>query len=173
SGGAPPTAIALSTGGHFAYVTYMFRTSTPVGNTFFEKVKTFAVNRVTGELSGPIGEAATGTAPWAIVVDPNDKFVFVASLSSDTVQTYALDQNSGVLSLKAGITVQSKPSSLAVDSEGRFLYVGKEQPFSNRNLEVYSIDGRGGPAPGHRPPPRRGARGGPLGGGAVPPRQHP
>jgi 6-phosphogluconolactonase (cycloisomerase 2 family) len=144
SGGAPPTAIALSTGGHFAYVTYMFRTSTPVGNKFFEKVKTFAVNRVTGELSGPIGEATTGTAPWAIVVDPNDKFAFVASLSSDAVQTYTLDQSTGVLSLKTGITVQSRPSSLAIDSEGRFLYVGKQQPFSNRNLEVYSIDGSGG-----------------------------
>ena len=91
SGGAPPTAVALSTGGHFAYVTYMHRPSTPVGNTFFETVKTFAVNPVTGELSGPIGEAATGTAPWAIVVDPNDRFAFVASLSSDEVQTYALD----------------------------------------------------------------------------------
>lgn len=144
SGGAPPTAIALSTGGHFAYVTYMFRTSTPVGNAFFEKVKTFAVNPVTGELSGPIGEAATGTAPWAIVVDPNDKFAFVASLSSDEVQSYALDPKTGVLSLRGGITVQSKPTSLAVDSEGRFLYVGKQQPFSNRNLEVYSIDGKGG-----------------------------
>lgn len=144
SGGAPPTAIALSTGGHFAYVTYMLRTSTPVGNTFFEKVKTFAVNPVSGELSGPIGEARTGTAPWAIVVDPNDKFAFVASLSSDAVQSYALDPSTGVLSLKGGITVQSKPTSLAVDSEGRFLYVGKQQPFSNRNLEVHAIDGNGG-----------------------------
>jgi len=36
-----------------------------VGNTFFEKVKTFAVNPVNGELSGPIGEAATGSAPSA------------------------------------------------------------------------------------------------------------
>src|SRR6185369_10300768 len=25
-----------------------------------------------------------------------------------------------------------------------FLYVGKQQPFSNRNLEVYSVDGSGG-----------------------------
>ena len=144
SGGAPPTAIALSVGGHFAYVTYMFRPSTPVGNTFFEKVKTFAVNPVSGELIGPVGEAATGTAPWAIVVDPNDKFAYVASLSSDLVQRYALDWNTGVLSLKGGISVQSKPTSLGVDAYGRFLFVGKQQPFSNLNLEVYSIDGSSG-----------------------------
>jgi 6-phosphogluconolactonase (cycloisomerase 2 family) len=144
SGGAPPTAVALSTGGHFAYVTYMFRTSTPVGNTFFETVKTYAVNPVNGTLSGPIGSSPTGTAPWAIQVDPNDQLVFVASLSGDAVQTYAILQNSGVLSPRGGITVQSKPTSLAVDSEGRFLYVGKQQPFSNRNLEVYSVDGSGG-----------------------------
>ena len=146
SAGAPPTAIALSIGGHFAYVTYMFRPSTPVGNTFFEKVKTFAVNPVSGELSGPIGEAATGSAPWAIVVNPNDKFAYVASLSSDEVQTYSLNWDTGVLSLRSGstVTVQSKPTSLAIDSEGRFLYVGKQQPFSNRNLEVYSIDGNSG-----------------------------
>jgi 6-phosphogluconolactonase (cycloisomerase 2 family) len=144
SGGAPPTAVALSVGGHFAYVTYMFRTSTPVGNTFFETVKTYAVNPVSGELSGPIGSAPTGTAPWAIAVDPNDRFAFVASISSDVVQTYALDSSTGVLSLKTGVTVQSKPASLAVDSEGRFLYVGKQQPFSNRNLEVYSIDDASG-----------------------------
>jgi 6-phosphogluconolactonase (cycloisomerase 2 family) len=140
SGGAAPTAVALSVGGHFAYVTYMHRTSTPVGNTFFETVKTFAVNPVSGELSGPIGSAPTGTAPWAIKVDPNDKSAFVASISSDVVQSYALDSKTGVLSAKTGATVQSKPASLAVDSEGRFLYVGKQQPFSNRNLEVYSID---------------------------------
>jgi 6-phosphogluconolactonase (cycloisomerase 2 family) len=140
SGGAAPTAVALSVGGHFAYVTYMHRTSTPVGNTFFETVKTFAVNPVTGELSGPVGSAPTGTAPWAIKVDPNDRFAFVASISSDEVQIYTLDSKTGVLSLKTGVTVQSKPSSLAVDSEGRFLYVGKQQPFSNRNLEVYSVD---------------------------------
>jgi 6-phosphogluconolactonase (cycloisomerase 2 family) len=144
SGGAPPTAIALSIGGHFAYVTYMFRPSTPVGNTFFEKVKTFAVNPVTGDLSGPVGEAATGSAPWSIVVDPNDRFAFVASLSSDEVQTYALDQDTGVLHLRGGIAVQSKPTSLAIDGEGRFLYVGKQQPFSNHNLEVYAIDSGGG-----------------------------
>ena len=144
SGGAPPTAIALSVGGHFAYVTYMFRPSTPVGNTFFEKVKTFAVNPVSGELLGPVGEAATGTAPWAIVVDPNDKFAYVASLSSDEVQLYSLNWNTGVLSLKSGITVQSRPTSLAIDSYGRFLYVGKQQPFSNLNLEVYSVNATSG-----------------------------
>jgi len=144
SAGAPPTAIALSTGGHFAYVTYMFRTSTPVGNTFFETVKTYAVNPVNGTLSGPIGSSPTGTAPWAIKTDPNDQFVFVASLSSDEVQTFAILPNSGVLSPRGGITIQSKPTSLAVDAEGRFLYVGKQQPFSNRNVEVYSIDGSGG-----------------------------
>jgi 6-phosphogluconolactonase (cycloisomerase 2 family) len=138
--GAAPTAVALSVGGHFAYVTYMHRTSTPVGNTFFETVKTFAVNPVSGELSGPIGSAPTGTAPWAIKVDPNDRSAFVASISSDEVQTYALDSKTGVLSLKGGVTVQSKPTSLAVDSEGRFLYVGKQQPFTNRNLEVYFVD---------------------------------
>ena len=41
---------------------------------------------------------------------------------------------------------------------GRFLHVGKQQPFSNRNLEVYSIDGSGGLSLRERPPHRfRGA----------------
>jgi 6-phosphogluconolactonase (cycloisomerase 2 family) len=144
SQGAPPTDVAFAPSGDFAYVTYIFRTTTPVGNTFFERVKTYSVDRGTGALSGPIGDAAAGSDPWAVAVTRNGKAAYVASLGSDEVRRYSINQTTGTLTYRDSAIAQSKPASLAVDSEDRFLYVGKQQPFSNVNLLVFAIDSASG-----------------------------
>jgi 6-phosphogluconolactonase (cycloisomerase 2 family) len=149
SGGAPASAIAFSPSGEFAYVTYFHAVSTPVGNNFWDTVKTYTVDRSTGVLSGPIGSANTGDNPWALAVTPGGHFAYVASLSTQgsvaELAKYSINQSSGILTLQNSIAMSgAQPSSLAMDPEGRFLYVGRIQPFDNHKLEIYSIDPSGG-----------------------------
>ncbi len=147
SGGAPATAIAFSASGKFAYVTYLHAVSTPVNNTYWDTVQTYSVDSATGQLSGPIGSAPTGDNPWAIAVTPGGHFAYVASLSTQNgvneLSTYSIN-STGVAYLQSSTSVQSQPSSLAMDPEGRFLYVGKQQPYYNQNLVVYSINASSG-----------------------------
>ena len=152
SGGAPATALAFPPSGEFAYVTYLHAVSTPSGNTFWDTVKTYTVDKATGEFSAnPIGSAPTGDNPWAIAVTPGGHFAYVASLSNqgsvNQVTTYSINQTTGVLTLRNnGFGTTNAPGSLAMDPFGRFLYVGLQgiafvpQFNANVNLEVYSID---------------------------------
>lgn len=156
SAGAPATAIAFAPSGEFGYVTYLHAVATPVGNTFWDTVKTYSVNAINGQLSGPIGSANTGDNPWAIAVTPSGKFAYVASLSDQgslhQISVYSIDQTSGTLTLRSnsGFDTINSPGALAMDSEGRFLYVGLQgiafvpQFNANINLEVYSIDSTSG-----------------------------
>lgn len=147
SAGAPATAIAFSPSGEFAYVTYLHAVSTPVGNTYWDTVKTFAVDPTSGGLTGPIGSAPTGDNPWSIVVTPGGHFVYVVSLSTQgsvgNLSTYSISQ-SGALTLLSSTTVSSQPSSLAMDPMGRFLYLAKQQPDGNQNLIAYRINASSG-----------------------------
>ncbi len=157
SGGAPATAIAFHPSGEFAYVTYLHATATPTGNKFWDTVETFSIDRVSGQLVGPVGSAPTGDNPWSLVVTPGGHFGYVASLSSqgnvNQLASYSIDQSTGVMNLRNSITISTavsqSPLSLAMDPEGRFLYVGIQGPVfsppnSNFNVQVYSIDPNSG-----------------------------
>ena len=150
--GAPATAIAFVSSGEFAYVTYLHAVSTPVGNNFWDTVKTYTVNAINGQLSGPIGSASTGDNPWAMAVSPAGNFAYVASLSNqgsvNQINVYSINQTSGTLTLRSnsGFGTTNPPGALAIDPEGKFLYVGLQgiafvpQFNGNVNLEVYGID---------------------------------
>ncbi|MGB8473251.1 MAG: beta-propeller fold lactonase family protein [Candidatus Acidiferrum sp.] len=143
-GGVPATALAFAPSGKFAYVTYM--PPDPQNNNNFDTVKTYGVSTTSGLFtSSPIGSAPTGDNPWALAVTRGGHFAYVASLSTqgsvNELSVYSINQTSGTLSLQSSLPMLgAKPASLAMDSESRFLYVGRQQPFSNRNLEVYSIN---------------------------------
>jgi len=121
-------------------VTYEFSTFAPVGNSLLSKVATYEVNRVTGELVGPVFTADAGDHPWSVVVEPGGNFVYVASISTDEVRVYSVNGANGALTPKPSLQVQSHPAGLAVDPLGRFLYIAKEQPTFNMNLLVYQIN---------------------------------
>ena len=144
SGGAPATALAFSPSGDYAYVTYMWTTGTPSGNSYWSTVKTYAVNQSTGLFTGPIGSAATGDSPWAIVVTPDGHYAYVgnATTNNGVLDIYSVNQSTGVLSLLSSslFLPTAKPASLAMDSQGRFLYVGQQYPTYSHNLVVYSIN---------------------------------
>jgi len=144
-GGTPATAIAFSPSGRFAYVTYILGATV---SQDFDTVKTYSVDATTGLLSGPIGSAPTGDIPWAIAVTPGGKFAYVASLgtqgSVNDVALYSINATSGILTLKSSFFLGGKPASLAMDSEGRFLYVARQQVDNNQNLFVFRIDAASG-----------------------------
>ena len=150
SAGAPATALAFAPSGQFAYVTYLHAVSTPVSNTFWDTVQTYQVSPTSGLFStNPIGSAPTGDNPWALAVTPGGHFAYVASLSTqgsvNELSIYSINQTSGVLTLKSSVSMGgTRPAALAMDSRGRFLYVGKQQPFSSSKLEVYSINATNG-----------------------------
>jgi 6-phosphogluconolactonase (cycloisomerase 2 family) len=155
SGGAPATAVAFPPSGEFAYVTYMHATSTPAGNSFWDTVKTYTVNKVTGEFSAsPISSAPTGDNAWALAVTPGGHFAYVGSLSNQgsvsQLSLYSINQSTGVLTLQNTFGTTNAPGSLAMDPLGRFLYVGLQgiafvsQLNANVNLEVYSINASSG-----------------------------
>lgn len=146
SGGAPASALAFAPSGEFAYVTYFHAVATPVSNTFWDTVQTYQVSPTSGLFAAnPIGSAPTGDNPWALAVTPGGHFAYVASLSNqgsvNELSIYSINQTTGVLALQSSISMQgTKPAALAMDSRGRFLYVGKQQPFNGSRIEVDSIN---------------------------------
>jgi 6-phosphogluconolactonase (cycloisomerase 2 family) len=142
--GAQPMEIAFNRLGTLAYVLYGGSSST---NPFSSRVEVYSVDVLTGALTNSsIGVAACGlgNGPWSLVVDPNGKFAYVACLLSDAVLAYSIDSTSGALTALGSIITQSRPSSLAMDSFGRFLYVGRQTPFLNVNVQSYRIDATSG-----------------------------
>ena len=157
SGGAPATALAFAPSGEFAYVTYLFGTATPSGNTLWDHVATYSVDPTSGLFSGPIGTAATGDNPWAMVATPGGHYVYVASLgtqgSVNQLSSYSVNQTSGILTLRNSVEISTgsgqSPGALALDPLDRFLYVGTQGPVfvppsSNFNVQVFNIDPNNG-----------------------------
>lgn len=141
-GDARPMGIAFNRLGTLAYVLYGGSSSI---NPFATQVKVYSVNASTGELTGPssgVAAGVLGSGPWSIAIDPNDKFIYVACLSTDQVITYSINSSSGALTNvgSTSVTPGSKLTSLAADSFGRFLFAGRQQPWLSKNLLAYQIN---------------------------------
>ena len=141
-GDARPMGMAFNRLGTLAYVLYGGSSST---NPFATQVKVYSVNASTGELTGPVSGVAAGplgSAPWSIAIEPNGKFAYVASLFNDAVLQYSIDPTSGALTNigSTTVTTQSRLTSLAADSFGRFLFAGRQQPWLSKNLMAYQIN---------------------------------
>ncbi len=140
-GGAQPMGLAFNSLGTFAYVLYGGSQSS---NTFSSQVKVYSVDVTTGAFTGPtsgIAAGVLGSNPWSIAVDPDGKFAYVVCLSTDELRAYSIDSTTGALTFlsSVSITATSKPSALAADPLGRFLYTGRQTPFSNVNVQSYTI----------------------------------
>ncbi len=93
----------------------------------------------------------TGVNPYGIAVSPNGRYVYLANRGDDTVQAFAVDSDDGGLSalVTAGfpgtIATEDAPEGIAMDSDGRFLYVTNNVDLgaSNGKLSVYSIGSDG------------------------------
>jgi 6-phosphogluconolactonase (cycloisomerase 2 family) len=88
-------------------------------------IRSYDIDLETGEMTpfGPTQE--TGTSPSAITLDPLGRFVFVVNYHSTNVYTFPIDPVTGELGPNIpGVTFFSRiPRDLAVDSNGRYLYI--------------------------------------------------
>jgi 6-phosphogluconolactonase (cycloisomerase 2 family) len=119
--GAAPRALAAHPSGRFLYV----------ANADGGTISAFGIDPVNGLLAplGPI--VAAGTSPRTLAVDPSGRFAYAGnpgSIDSSTpgsndISVYAVDAATGRLLLLDTIAVGAKPTALAVDPSGRFVWV--------------------------------------------------
>ena len=143
--GAQPTGIVFDRLGARAYVLYSGSSSS---NVFSSKVVLYDVNLTTGEFSAPVSSVAAcvlGANPFSIAMDTNNRALHVACLSTDELQSYSINANTGALSpLGSGIAVLRRPASLAADSFGRFIYATKQDVLIPGNVLSYRMDNTSG-----------------------------
>ena len=81
---------------------------------------------------------------------PSGRFLYVGNGQGGFVTVYAIDANTGELSLlQTQTTIEPGnfsmgPRDLSVDPSGRFLYVPTQSPLSVDVVQIYSIDGTTG-----------------------------
>ena len=86
---------------------------------------------------------AVSNGPYAVTFDPLNRFVFLADLAAGTVKTFAFNSTTGVLTAGSTTTaVANGVTNVAVDANGKFLYVGLPGSTTSNpsSVAVYSID---------------------------------
>ena len=92
-----------------------------------------------GVLSAVAGSpyASGGTAPYSMVVDPNQAYLYVANYSSNSVSVYAIDYDTGQLSSSGtAIPTGNNPAAVVVDPSNSYLYVAN---WSDGTVSAYTI----------------------------------
>lgn len=83
-----------------------------------------------------------GNSPGPLVVDPANKFLYVANRNDDTISRFTIDSSIGSLTevtprVGTGLT----PADMVMDSGGNFLFVVNQ---ISSNISVYSVDSASG-----------------------------
>lgn len=110
-----PTSVAIDPTGRYAYVT----------NYSDSKISQFQIAQ-SGSGIGSLTAMSpatlnTGTNPTMVVVDPAGQYAYVANYGADTVSSYAIDPNTGALTLVGAFDAGNNPRALAVT--GTYVYV--------------------------------------------------
>jgi 6-phosphogluconolactonase len=96
-------------------------------------------------------------APWAadLHLTPDGRFLYASERRSSTIAAFAVDGESGALSLLGSTATEAQPRGFAITPDGRVLVAVGE---ASHRLSVYAIDAdtgalarRGGQAVGTRP----------------------
>ncbi len=149
--GDNPWALAVTPGGHFAYVASL----SAQGNV--DQLAVYSINQTTGLLSlqSSFGiSPASGQSPLSLAMDPEARFLYVGlqSLvfappnSNFNVHTYAINPNNGSLSFAAGLATSSNPQgpiSVIAEPQAQFLYVMD----ANNQVGAFKIASNGSLAP--------------------------
>lgn len=131
--GTEPVAIARHPRFGFVYA------ADRAGHTLGE----FRVDALSGALtqvSSP--EPVTGAA-WAVTVEPSGRFLYLARRDVEDVDdawlsTYAINPLDGTLTLVHDQAIATKPVALAVEPNGRFLYVAKHG--TPHQIQAFALD---------------------------------
>ena len=132
--GAGPRHLALHPNDKFAYVV----------NEMGSDVSVFAFDATAGILH-PLQTISTIPKGFAehnddaeIQVHPSGKFLYASNRGHDSIAIFAIDQNSGTLSLIEYVPTQGKiPRSFEIDPTGSLLFAENEK---SNNIVVFRID---------------------------------
>ena len=120
-----------------------------------QQVTTYSVNENNGSVSLVGHPAATGSQPAAMAITPDSKTLFIANTADGTINAYTVNSD-GTLTAASGSTSTvsqgssgqvfgQNPVALAVDPNGKFLFVADQGQSSNTNapggISVFSISG--------------------------------
>jgi len=126
-----PTEILMTPSGNFVYVLTPSTNNTIWGFTYSSGTLT--------PISGSPFQAGRGTT--GIAVDPGEQFLYAANSTDNTVSAFTIAKPTGELAPIVGSpyssTAGTAPSTLAVDTTGKFLYVAT--PGSSSSIWVFSI----------------------------------
>jgi len=130
-----------------AAITNVFVTCVQAGRFAFvadqnaNAISAFAIDSTNGVLSAVDGSpyASGGTAPYSMVVDPNQAYLYVANYSSNTVSVYAIDYDTGELtSSGTAIPTGNNPAAVVVDPSNTYLYVAN---WSDGTISAFTLSG--------------------------------
>ncbi|BBP00806.1 hypothetical protein SFSGTM_15140 [Sulfuriferula nivalis] len=122
------SSFTINPAGTFAYVA--------TGNT----ISAYRINVTTGTLLTPVsGSQFMGDAvPGSLAINPAGTFVYVTNINEDSVSTYRINANTGVLTLVKGspITAGKSPITVTVNPAGTFTYVAN---MGDNTISAYRI----------------------------------
>jgi 6-phosphogluconolactonase len=104
-------------------------------------ISAYAIDSTNGVLSAVAGSpfASTGTAPYSMVVDPNQVYLYVADYSSNDVSVYAIDYDTGTLtSAGTSIPTGNNPTAVVIDPSNTYLYVAN---YTDGTVSAYTLSG--------------------------------
>ncbi len=139
--GTAPAAVSLSPNGKFAFS----------ASNQGKQIYAFTINSTTGVLTPtPHSPFNTGFAvghPYPdIAVDPQSKFLYLASLNDNEVVGFSIDQTTGDLTSVGAPSPAGEGAGAipAFSPDGKFLYVMNQNPpvgmTSGNSVSVYSIN---------------------------------
>jgi DNA-binding beta-propeller fold protein YncE len=139
--GSGPGWITVDPTGRFVYVANCADLCSGSGQG---SVSGYAIDRATGALVAVPGSPfIADQIPYAVTVDPEGAFAYVANFRSGTVSVFKIDRCSGSLgaSIQTVPTGGASPIALTLDPQGHFLYVVNTQ---GNNVSAFTVgnDGR-------------------------------
>ncbi|HXW15092.1 MAG TPA: beta-propeller fold lactonase family protein, partial [Terriglobia bacterium] len=106
-------------------------------------ISAYRIDNNSGRLTLIVGSPyATGNSPGPVVVDPSNRFVWVANRTDDTISLFKIDSvNGGLSEVLPRTTTGFAPLAMAINSSGSFLFVANEL---SQSISVYSINSANG-----------------------------
>jgi len=103
----------------------------------------FNIDPTSGSLAPNVANSVNGQFqlngnPVAAAVQPNGQAVYIANFSSNQIQAFDIDADTGALNptVKQPFTAGTNPTALAIDPSGSFLYAAN---FGSNDVSAYSI----------------------------------
>ncbi len=103
----------------------------------------FRVNGSTGEFTQISSIPMTGADPYSFAIDPSGRFIYVLNRASSDISAFAMNRQTGTLSVIGTGTTPTGPSpgAVAVENAGKYLYVANS---GSHDISIFKIDSQTG-----------------------------